>query len=249
MRPMPPPLGPSVRRGALGPPPWGHLPTRIFPSWWSSMRLAGDGSRARAREGTRRGRTSRASLRLRRAFALAFARPPPPACGPGRLGGCVKNSSARNLDSRGRPFGRSRSSSRARSGCRKAPRGRCGTGSKKPASSSQDLLLWPVPDIPSQRSRQRQKSRQVETGLSGSHQRGQGREGRARAGRVHRPGRALRAHSARPPRARRAAKEEGGDLGRGPAAEARARREGREGRGPQWRGPALRPPPPPPPLP
>ena len=91
---------------------------------------------------------------------------------------------------------------------------------------------------------------EVETGRDrpvGEPPAGPGEGGPCEGGRVHRPGRALRAHSARPPRARRAAKEEGGDLGRGPAAEARARREGREGRGPQWRGPALRPPPPPPP--
>ena len=245
MRPMPPPLGPSVRRGALGPPPWGHLPTRIFPSWWSSMRLAGDGSRARAREGTRRGRTSRASLRLRRAFALSFARPPPPLVALGDWGGCEALPGIWN-----REAGRSGGSGVHRgreAGAERHPVGAAGRSKKRQASSSPKIFVRPVPDIPSQRSRQRQKSRQVETGLSGSHQRGQGREGRARAGRVHRPGRALRAHSARPPRARRAAKEEGGDLGRGPAAEARARREGREGRGPQWRGPALRPPPPPPP--
>ena len=49
----------------------------------------GPTQRARAREGTRRGRTSRASLRLRRAFALSFARPPP-RLWPWETGGGVK---------------------------------------------------------------------------------------------------------------------------------------------------------------
>ena len=245
MRPMPPPLGaecPERGPGAtsLGPPPNSNFPKLVVLDEARWRWVEGEGARGHS-SGPNVESLAPFAPRLR---ALLRA-PPPPLVALGDWGGCEALPGIWN-----REAGRSGGSGVHRgreAGAERHPVGAAGRSKKRQASSSPKIFVRPVPDIPSQRSRQRQKSRQVETGLSGSHQRGQGREGRARAGRVHRPGRALRAHSARPPRARRAAKEEGGDLGRGPAAEARARREGREGRGPQWRGPALRPPPPPPP--
>ena len=239
MRPMPPPLGPSVRRGALGPPPNSNFPKLVVLDEARWRWVEGEGARGPS-SGPNVESLAPFAPRLR---ALLRA----PACGPWETGGvCEALPGIWN-----REAGRSGGSGVHRgleAGAGRHPVGAAGRSKKRQATSSPTIFVRPVPDKPSQRSRQRRsrdRSRQACRGATSGGGGGAGGreacEGGAGAPTRPRPPRELCAPAARPPR------REGGGRPRPDLRPRRelARREG--GRGPPWRGPALRPPPPPPP--
>ena len=242
MRPMPPPLGPSVRRGALGPPPNSNFPKLVVLDEARWRWVEGEGARGPS-SGPNVESLAPFAPRLR---ALLRALLRAPACGPWETGGvCEALPGIWN-----REAGRSGGLGVHRgleAGAGRHPVGAAGRSKKRQATSSPTIFVRPVPDIPSQRSRQRSRdrSRQACRGATSGGGGGAGGreacEGGAGAPTRPRPPRELRAPAARPPR------REGGGRPRPDLRPRRelARREG--GRGPPWRGPALRPPPPPPP--